>query len=918
MKGPSPLPSIGRSLSSRLLILFVLLLVPAILLKASLFGGQDYMPFDLTTFAPWSLSLSAEEIEARKADSNWDITEKPLLCSPEYRLAKTEIAQGRFPHWNPYARFGAPLFANALNGFCYPTHWLFFWFSPERAYGLASWIAFALAGIFMYGFLRSIGLRSMAAIFGALTFQLSGTLTANAHFFMRMETLIWMPAGFWALSRLAQTRGIQRIPSFVGFTISLSLCWLAGFPPFALAVSLCFGLYLLFLIYQNARMEGWDQAFKLGSLGLAAILLGILSASIQLLPMLDYFPDSQRELSQNQVMLAQQGFDAVGWFDFVMPSPFGDPTQVQGPELIPYDRNPLLYRYALRKNPESGAYFLPNYNYTEYALYLGVFPFVFVLLSFFGQSVRFRVFSLFCLLFLLVFSLGGHFHRLLSWLPVFQSTPPMRFMSVLAFFAAALAAMGYESGTRLLSAKRRKIFLSVVGALVLFFLTLVVLSWVATDSETAKDALLSDIVDKYRSSMPALDDNPALVESYLGAYVGPAIHRFGSQALRTLALLILAFVWILLYPGGEGRYSAFAEKSGKILGFLVIPVTILEMLLPAMLVNPSKPHRVLQETPVHRFLEKQLAEHRHEGGFTVARASKAPRLPDALPANLLNDLAIRDLNAYAFLDKESGRPLLALYGEGQTIRNYWFLSFPADERLKRGIFDLYGVRFLLSEERLDALGEPAMPPMLNLDGEEAFFVYERKTALPRAFLAADELYLDDDKKIIDRMIDKHFDPQGLVLIQERMEGPEEKQAELRRKSPSRNARERRQQIGKAVVSFHKDENQHLHIEIEDSPGAWLLLADTALPHWQARLDTSEATWYRADLHFRTIWIPIGDHMLTFDYDPEPFQTGLYLSAIANAILLLLMAYWNGTPKKPGRDKIEREVVQIGEAPGAST
>ena len=92
MKGPSPLPSIGRSQTNRLLILLVLLVVPAILLRASLFGGQDYVPFDHTTFAPWNLSLSAEELEARRADSNWDITEKPLLCSPEYRLAKTEIA----------------------------------------------------------------------------------------------------------------------------------------------------------------------------------------------------------------------------------------------------------------------------------------------------------------------------------------------------------------------------------------------------------------------------------------------------------------------------------------------------------------------------------------------------------------------------------------------------------------------------------------------------------------------------------------------------------------------------------------------------------------------------------------------------------------------------------------------------------
>jgi len=865
------------------------------------------VPFDLTTFAPWSLSLDAQELAARKAGSNWDITEKTLLCSPEYRLAQKEIANGRFPHWNPYARFGAPLFANVLDGFCYPTHWLFFWFSPERAFGLAAWIAFALAGIFMYGFLRSLGLRSTAALFGALTFQLSGTLTANAHFFMRMETLVWMPAGFWALTRLARTRGIQRIPSFVGFAMSLSLCWLAGFPPFALAVSLSFGLYILFLIYQNARLEGKDQASKFGLLGLGAILLGILSASVQLIPMVDFFPHSQRDLTQNHVVLAQQGFDALGWFDLVMPSPFGDPT-TRGADHIPYDRNPLLYRYTLCKNPETSAYFVPNYNYTEYALYLGVFPFVFLLLSFFGQSVRFRVFAQFCLLFVLLFSLGGYFHRLLAWLPIFQSTPPMRFMSVVAFFAATLAAMGFENGTRQLSTKRRRVFLWMVGGLILGFLLLVVLTQIAVRSPGAQRALLDGIASKYKSSMPALTDNPGLVNDYMGAYLTPALQRFGGQSLRTLLLLVLAFVWILLYPGGERRYSAFAEKMGKALGFLVIPLTVVEMLLPAMVVNPSKPHRPLRDTPVQVFLRKKVEERRHEGGFTVARVARNVGPQDALPPNLLNDLGIRDLNAYAFLDKESSKPLTALYGQEQTIRRYWFKAFPTDERLNRAIFDLYGVRYLLSKERLEELGPPAMLPLEDTTGKKAFFIYERKTALPRAFLTAEEIHLDDESQVIARMISKHFDPKGLVLIQERMEGP--KESPLRRQKRFKNLRERREQVDRAKVVFHKDENQHLHLEIEDSPGAWLVLADTALPHWQARLDNSEATWYRADLHFRTLWVPIGDHMVTFDYDPKPFQTGLYLAALANAILLLLMAYWNGTPKKRVRGRLEKEVVRI--------
>ena len=108
----------------------------------------------------------------------------------------------------------------------------------------------------MLGFLRSIGIGWLAASFGAVVFQLSGTLAANAHFFMRMEPLIWLPAGFWALERIFHARGAQRLPPLAGFACALGLCWLAGFPPYALAVSIAFGLYILELVRRTWAQQG--------------------------------------------------------------------------------------------------------------------------------------------------------------------------------------------------------------------------------------------------------------------------------------------------------------------------------------------------------------------------------------------------------------------------------------------------------------------------------------------------------------------------------------------------------------------------------------------------------------------------------------------------------------------------------------
>ena len=65
---------------------------------------------------------------------------------------------------------------------------------------------------------------------------------------------------------------------------------------------------------------------------------------------------------------------------------------------------------------------------------------------------------------------------------------------------------------------------------------------------------------------------------------------------------------------------------------------------------------------------------------------------------------------------------------------------------KLGIFDLFGVRYLLSIEELPTLGQPVVPPFEGPGGK--FYIYERKTALPRAFLVPRaERAVDDDTTV---------------------------------------------------------------------------------------------------------------------------------------------------------------------------
>ena len=61
--------------------------------------------------------------------------------------------------------------------------------------------------------------------------------------------------------------------------------------------------------------------------------------------------------------------------------------------------------------------------------------------------------------------------------------------------------------------------------------------------------------------------------------------------------------------------------------------------------------------------------------------------------------------------------------------------------------------------------------------------------------------------------------------------------------------------------------------------AFLYASDTYYPGWRAFIDGKPTPLYRADLAFRAIHVPKGDHTIVFTYVPLSFYSGLILTAI---------------------------------------
>jgi hypothetical protein len=809
------LPSRRRARLSMLLAVLLLVLLPAALLHESVLGENRFLPFDLSVFPPASCALTPEELALRRGQGNFDITEKSAICTPDYRLAQQELAQGRFPHWNPYVRGGAPLFANALDGFAYPFHLPLLLTDPDRAYGLLAWIDFVLAGIFMLGFLRSIGLQWGPALFGGMVFQLSGTLAANAHFFMRMEALIWLPAGFWALQRLAQRRGAARIPSFVGFATSLGLCWLSGFPPYALAVSMAFGLFILGLCWGQLRQTGLRSALRFAVWAGIATLLGILLAMVQLVPMLDYFPESQRNLDQSLSELVAQGLDPIGLTGLMMPRPFSSPIQA---EQIPSMFNPLLYLGWSSSDPETGKLFLPyeNFNSTEYALYLGALPLLAALIGLLRASVRFRWFALLGVALFALLATAGPIFELAWRVPVFQSTPPVRYAAVLGFFLSALAAIGFGVGSEGL----RRVGLGTAIGIGVGLSAFALLLWLRfsslAEAPDAAERVAQQISERWTAHYPEVAGDVAKVQT---AFAQPSGHpeapdwarysalHFSSQLQHLLWMLGAGLLWLLL-----GSMSWFRSSATRrwFLRAGVFALVALDLLVAARHINPSFPARQTENSEVHKFLRQQREAHRDSGGFMIARVSTQPEDPLQLIPNTLVPEQIRDLNAYAFVDQNSHQPWHELYGDPIRLRGHWMKSFPVDDRIQHPLFDLYGVRYLLSTERFEQLGAPALPPIQGPGG--SFYVYERKTALPRAFLVRNARVEQDSERVLGYLTGQELRPRELLLLQDRFgEGiPADQDAKLENPVSA-------EQLAAASLRFTHSEAGLVSVLVRNSP-----------------------------------------------------------------------------------------------------
>lgn len=377
---------------------------------------------------------------------NFLITDPIRQQIPWKYIAVEQWKKGEVPLWNPYTFSGTPLLANLQGGVFYPFTLYFFVLPFLPAWTLYIVSQTLLLLLFMYWYLRSLGLRIISSVFGSVAWTFSGFSVSWLLWGNIVHTLLWLPLIFLSLDRI-MTNTKKRVPLLWLSVLALSLLssFFAGHLQtffYCVVITFFYGMFRILTVTEKN-----DRARTLLFLGITLSLVFVVSL-IQLKPTLQFISESARNIDQ-------ASYTQEGWFipynqlmQFVIPDFFGNPSTLN---------------------------YTGVWNYGEMIGFIGVLG---LFMSFIGVTlfkkpvIRFFCFVvLVCLLFAtpnVIAFLPFQFH-----IPFISTSQPTRLISMIDFALAVLSAFGIDYLLRAFTEKTipKRVIVVTIGWIAFFIVT---------------------------------------------------------------------------------------------------------------------------------------------------------------------------------------------------------------------------------------------------------------------------------------------------------------------------------------------------------------------------------------------------------------------------------------------------------------
>jgi hypothetical protein len=232
---------------------------------------------------------------------------------PNAAAVRSILRAGEWPFWNHFAAAGQPLAANPGYEVFYPPQWLLALGPLREMFHFEMVLHYLVTALGMYLLGRSLRLSRVAAAFGGFAWALGGLMLALGNVLLFLHSAAWIPWVALTFHRFVEGGGIRRLAAAA---LPLAMVFLAA--DVSMILQTC-GLVAAFAIADAIRNRRWKRSIG-GSV--AAGVIALVIASVQLVPALDHQRDSGRSIPM-QANAAYWSMPAARVVELAWPSAFG-------------------------------------------------------------------------------------------------------------------------------------------------------------------------------------------------------------------------------------------------------------------------------------------------------------------------------------------------------------------------------------------------------------------------------------------------------------------------------------------------------------------------------------------------------------------------------------------------------------------
>ncbi len=664
-----------------------------------LFGSAILLPTNPKTIPPWNEFESSEP-------SNGLMIDSLTLLYPWRVFNSNVLRSGEVPHWNPYIFCGYPHLAALQTNSLYPGTILFDLLDPVRGIAGSMALHLALSGVFMFLFLKRIGLSPQASFLGALTYEFNGMFLVRMSSPTYVFSAVWIPMMLIGAHALAQKLSLKNsLPLIFGVALS----FLGGHPQIFLNGVVIAGLFFLFELRHNFSIRKlFTPVFIFG----CACLAGLALAAFELLPFGELIRNSSRESIPLEIYKKAAPPFVIA-IQAIISDFFGNPV----------DKNYWFNQGAelLGRGNKFGAPW--SFNYSGENLFSGIIPLFLAGIALFkSRSVLALFFSS-----LLFASLGILFgtpilDAVYYLIPTFRFSRPDRVIIIYMFCMSALVAVGYHS--LLYKDSSNKTY----G------------KWIA-----AAFGVLALIVIA-----------PYLFESHsfngLREWINVAGQKFRAISSAKSGFLVTV---ILLVTGG-----VLAILMSKIPASRTIMVCVWALLIFLPCYFFGWKFNPLQRSPLFPTNEAQniLTGETSKELYRIVRIF-GRRGQKYFPSNISGTMDVFDVNGASAAPVYLYADFVRSIDPRAITKEKYFWEFTNPRLANRPLFDFLNVKYVISDTALPFDEEP-------LYRKDQFRIYKNPRYLPRFFLAYSAEPYKDAKQAQMNLKDWNFNAGETVLISE--------------------------------------------------------------------------------------------------------------------------------------------------------